>query len=430
MSRLRLRSSPPKPTARKNSFANAPPGTRLHRQARLVGAGGGRTDVLDEEVESVRHPLNSPTYEQKFTRSHPTVGQRSLTVEKLCALPEVRTREVGSLNRGISCALESFAGVGRDQHRPACMALIDVSFGLALTAGSVAAFNPCGFAMLPAYLGFFVRDDEPGDVPRSSAVVRALVVSAAMTAGFMLVFGFFGLLIDGASVAVGDITPWLTVVVGIVMVPTGLLVLLGHDIKVRLPRLQRGGSERRLGSMCLFGMSYATVSLSCTMPVFLTAVSGSFRSDGLVSALTSYAAYAVGMGLVITTLTVAIALARDGVVRHVRRALPYVNRVAGALLMLAGLYVSYYGYWEIRLLAGHDVAEGPVTWVSDWSARATQRIDDLGVLALAVTLIAVLSANQLRRRRNVHRRSPVAPANPNSALATTSHASPSSGVAT
>ena len=284
--------------------------------------------------------------------------------------------------------------------------MIDLSFGLALTAGSVAAFNPCGFAMLPAYLGFFVRDEGAGAVSRSGAVGRALVVSAAMTMGFVLVFGLFGLLIDGASVTVGEVTPWLTVGIGIVMVPTGVFMLLGREIKVRMPRLQRGGRDQRLGSMCLFGMSYATVSLSCTMPVFLTAVSGSFRSDGFVSGLASYAAYAVGMGLVITTLTVAIALARDGVVRRMRRVMPYLNRVAGALLVLAGLYVAYYGYWELRILAGHDVPEGPVAWVSDWSSRATQRIDDLGVLAVGAALVALLGANQLRRRRNASTRSP------------------------
>ena len=111
-----------------------------------------------------------------------------------------------------------------------------------------------------------------------------------MTAGFVLIFGLFGLLIEGASVAVGEITPWLTVGIGVVMVPTGVFLLLGHDIKLRLPRLQRGGRDRRLGSMCVFGMSYAIVSLSCTMPVFLAAVSGSFRSDGFVNGLLSYAA--------------------------------------------------------------------------------------------------------------------------------------------
>lgn len=150
--------------------------------------------------------------------------------------------------------------------------------------------------------------------------------------------------------------------------------------------------------MCLFGMSYATVSLSCTMPVFLTAVSGSFRSDGFVGGVLSYLAYALGMGIVITTVTVAIALARDSVVRRMRGVLAHLHRAAGALLVLTGLYVAYYGFWEIRVLDGHDAPEGPVAWVSDWSSRATQRIDDLGLLAVVCALVVLVGASLVRRR--------------------------------
>ena len=67
------------------------------------------------------------------------------------------------------------------------------SLSLALGAGLVAALNPCGFALLPAYLSLFVL----GDAPRSSAaaVVRALRATAALTLGFAGVFVAFGLAI-------------------------------------------------------------------------------------------------------------------------------------------------------------------------------------------------------------------------------------------
>ncbi len=279
------------------------------------------------------------------------------------------------------------------------LALIDVSLSFALTAGMVAAFNPCGFAMLPAYLSWFVSDDRAAGSSRAVAVARALVVAGAMTAGFVIVFGVFGLLIEGVSSAVEDITKYLTVVIGALLVPVGVFMLLGREIKVKLPRMQRGGDSRGTGSMVLFGMSYATVSLSCTLPVFLAAVSGSFSDvGGVVGGIATYVAYSLGMGLVIVTLTVAIALARDGLVRRLRSVLPYINRVSGALLVLAGLYVTYYGYWEIRLLRGDDVPEGPVAWVSDWSAQATERVDDIGPWVIVAILVVLLAAGLLRRR--------------------------------
>jgi hypothetical protein len=62
---------------------------------------------------------------------------------------------------------------------------------VALTAGMVAAFNPCGFAMLPAYLGLFLGDE--AGAKSGSAVGRALGVGAAVTVGFVAVFGVAGM---------------------------------------------------------------------------------------------------------------------------------------------------------------------------------------------------------------------------------------------
>lgn len=164
------------------------------------------------------------------------------------------------------------------------MAIVDAPLAFAFAAGTVAAFNSCGFAMLPAYLSFFVTgaDAGPSDGTtdgtngRRSPVARALLVTAAMTVGFVAVFGLAGLAIEGASVAVGDWAPWVTLVIGIVMVPLGLAMAAGRDIKVTLPRLQRGGRDGGLASMALFGASYATVSLrgaarpATTVPPVLT----------------------------------------------------------------------------------------------------------------------------------------------------------------
>src|SRR5919197_5600474 len=57
----------------------------------------------------------------------------------------------------------------------------------ALALGAVAAFNPCGFALVKAYLGLYLRDDVTGTgvwarLRRSTSV--AVVVGASFTALF------------------------------------------------------------------------------------------------------------------------------------------------------------------------------------------------------------------------------------------------------
>jgi hypothetical protein len=43
-----------------------------------------------------------------------------------------------------------------------------------------------------------------------------------------------------------------------------------------------------------------------------------------------------------------------------RRIVPYVNRISGGLLVIVGLYIGYYGVYEIRLFTGNGNPEDPV----------------------------------------------------------------------
>ena len=97
----------------------------------------------------------------------------------------------------------------------------------AFGVGMVATFNPCGFAMLPAYLSYFLGlENARGIDDRADAtVLRALAVGASMTAGFVVVFGLLGLVLDPILSSVIDKLPWLTIVLGIVLVIAELLTL-------------------------------------------------------------------------------------------------------------------------------------------------------------------------------------------------------------
>ena len=59
-------------------------------------------------------------------------------------------------------------------------------------------------------------------------------------------------------------------------------------------------------------------------------------------------------------LAVAAALASSAVVDRMRRIVPYVNRIGGALLVAVGVYVGYYGLYEVRLFTGNGNPEDPV----------------------------------------------------------------------
>ena len=65
------------------------------------------------------------------------------------------------------------------------------TLALAFTAGMVATFNPCGFSLLPAYLGAFVAGDHV-ESSTERRLGRAAGVSAAVAIGFVVVFSSVG----------------------------------------------------------------------------------------------------------------------------------------------------------------------------------------------------------------------------------------------
>ncbi|WP_199037759.1 cytochrome c biogenesis CcdA family protein [Glycomyces salinus] len=230
----------------------------------------------------------------------------------------------------------------------------ELPFALALVAGAVAAVNPCGFALLPIYAGFLITGEADEEVSTWRALGRAGMFTLAMTIGFVAVFGAFGLIVSTAAVGISSLLPWITIVVGVAVAAAGVWLLLGRELPTFMPKLGGREVKRSLGSMTVFGLFFALASLSCTIAPFLALVAQTFRSTSILGGTAMFLAYALGMALVIGVLSLAIALAREGMVTWMKRHFPKILRGVGALLLVAGAYVAYYGWWDLRVISGGD----------------------------------------------------------------------------
>ena len=207
--------------------------------------------------------------------------------------------------------------------------------------------------MLPAYLVLVIRG--AGAPTGLAAVGRAVAATVGMGLGFLTVFGLFGALTISAGTAVQRYLPYLVVAIGIVLVALGIWLLLGRELTLLSPRLPGGrrAPTARLGSMYGYGVSYAIASLSCTVGPFLAVTAAGLRRGSLIGSASVYLAYIAGLTLVVGVLAVAAAVASSAVVNRLRRLLPFVARISGALLVIVGLYVGYYALYEIRLNTAH-----------------------------------------------------------------------------
>jgi cytochrome c biogenesis protein CcdA len=268
-------------------------------------------------------------------------------------------------------------------------AIADGRLALYLTAGMVATVNPCGFAMLPAYLSYFLG----GDDEETTQPLQPVRVALAVSAGFLTVFAIAGTLVRVLELRIYEFTPWISIVIGVALAVLGVAMLFGFELSARLPKLERGGRSRSVGSMFVFGVSYAIASIGCTLPIFLSAVAGTVERDSFAEGLVVFAVYGAGMALVLTALTVATALARTGLLQFLRASQQYVNRVAGGLVALAGAYVAYYGVLELRTYdsTGPDIPSSSIVdTVTGWSSDINAWITDIGAVRLAGIFLTVV----------------------------------------
>lgn len=153
-----------------------------------------------------------------------------------------------------------------------------------------------------------------------------------------------------------------------------------------------------------YGVSYAIASLSCTIAPFLAVTAAGLRRGSVVGSASIYLSYIAGLTLVVGVLAVAVASASSALVNRLRRILPYVNRISGALLVLVGLYVAYYGRYEVRVRTGGGspsdsviAAAGRVQGVlAGWVLRHGAWP---WLLGLAVLMVGALAAEWYRRAR-------------------------------
>ena len=229
--------------------------------------------------------------------------------------------------------------------------------GYAFGAGMVAAVNPCGFAMLPAYLSLYLGAKEDSFAKRSpvARMLRALLVCMTVSLGFILLFGLAGIVISAGGNALLGAMPWVGIFIGGALVLLGLWVLAGRSVYVGV--FERF-ANRAVGDpttisargFFLFGVAYGAASLSCTLPVFLVVVGSGISAGGFLAGAGQFFGYGLGMASVFMGLTLALAFFKQGVVARLRKAVPYVRLASALLLVLAGAYMISY-WWSSPIQA-------------------------------------------------------------------------------
>lgn len=189
-----------------------------------------------------------------------------------------------------------------------------------------------------------------------------------MTAGFMTVFVAIGTITKVATGWFLDKSPLISLAIGVGLVVLGVAMMFGYRLPFTTPRLDVGRRDRSVVSMFVFG-------------------------------ITAIGLYGIGMALVVTSLTVTLALANTAMLRTVRKGMSIFEDLAGVFVLLTGLYISWYWYVSIT---------------EHFNARVTTKVGDLqetfsgfvqnNQTAIVLTATAVVSLAAIGSQIHKHRR--------------------------
>ena len=218
--------------------------------------------------------------------------------------------------------------------------------GYAFAAGMVASVNPCGIMMLSSYTFYQLRS-EGASSSAARRVLRALVVAAVITLGFIVVFAAAGSIITAGGRWLVTFFPYAGLVIGVVMIGLGVWLLVTRKtIGILGGKPMAINPQRSLGNAFLFGLAYAVGSLSCTLPIFLAVVGGALAGEGVLFSFGQFVVYALGMGLIIFVVTTGAALFKRAMARWLRLLTPHMHRLSTMFMIGAGLYLIYYWVFQ------------------------------------------------------------------------------------
>jgi len=271
---------------------------------------------------------------------------------------------------------------------------------LAFLAGVLAAFNPCGFVLLPAYLTTIIVGEDL-QVGRWKQNNRALRFSFGMTLGFIAVFGSFALVISSISSSIAKYLPILTVVVGIGLLAIAISLMLGKTLVLRKLANPNIAPTTRWLSQVGYGISFALASLSCTVGPFLAITASAIAQHKLITTFSLFISYALGMGGVVLVLALLVAMAKSGLIKKFKQSQGRISRFSGYFLFVVGLYETWYGWYEIRISRGDNSHDPIISFAISLQSKLIQWLANLGAVTLLVGVVAitgVLLTIQMKKR--------------------------------
>ncbi|RLF44896.1 MAG: hypothetical protein DRN29_07640 [Thermoplasmata archaeon] len=210
-------------------------------------------------------------------------------------------------------------------------------FVFSFIAGVIAFFSPCAFPMLPAYISYYLASKKEGI---KNGLLGGLICAAGAVSILLIIGSIISFAGEEIGGAIKENTQNIEIVVAVIIILLGISMLLGKTIKFSVP-VQASKKEGYTG-LFIYGILYALAALGCTAPIFISIMLRAFSSFNFVYGLFLSFIYSVGIAIFIVGVTLAVSMAKDVILDKAKNLLKYIERIGGAIVIIAGIYILVY----------------------------------------------------------------------------------------
>lgn len=206
--------------------------------------------------------------------------------------------------------------------------LVLISFSF--LAGLSAFFAPCSIALIPAYIGYYVKQNK----------VNAFEAGICASLGLISVYILFGIIFSLFGRIIAPVFPWIEFSTGGILIFMGSSVILGFEFATR-PIITFRNEANGLKRFYLFGIAYAFGSIGCTLPIFLLVIFQSFAQGGVIGGLINFSMYTLAMSGLMIVFSFVSSLSKNTIHKFLTKYMVIIQKSSGILVLIAGIYLVY-----------------------------------------------------------------------------------------
>lgn len=212
------------------------------------------------------------------------------------------------------------------------------NLSLAFSAGLLAVLAPCALPMLPSFVSYYMNSDR-----KNNDFSSALWFGFITVTGFLTIFLAIGILPSFAINLIARRIELVSPFIGLILIIIGLGNLFS-DIFYTIPVISTTPPKGTgFKAFYLYGLGYGAASMACSFPIFVLLVLQSASAGGIFSILLIFFSYGLGAATIIIPLSLALTFSKELIYKKLIVILPHLKKINSIILILAGVYMIYYG---------------------------------------------------------------------------------------